>query len=239
VSVSFLPFETVSVYSSVGRSFKPNGGTDANNNTFDSQKGTSVELGTKYENSEQTLGAQFAIFEVRKENILTDDPANAGKKVATGEVKSTGAELDVSGQLSKVRLTGSFTYVDAKVHKDNSKKVGDPFREVEKVNAAILAMYEDYSSFGKYGLGLGTNYVAKRSVNQRSNADFKAGEKILYLPSYNLWRASAYLNVSQNVKLSLDIENLTNQTYYYGSLGDRTIMLGEPLKVNASVDLKF
>jgi len=239
ISVSFLPTSTFSVYSSLGQAFKPNTGVDFYQNTFKAQKGTSMEIGTKYENSEQTLGAQFAIFDVRKKNVKTTDPLHTNFSVLAGEIKSKGAELDLSGQISKVRLTASLTLLDTTISKDNKHQTGDVLREIEKANAAVLAMYEDTSSIGKYGLGLGTNYVAKRPVNQRSKADYNAGVPIYYLPSYQLWRASAYLNVNKNVRFTLDLENLTDKTYYFGSLTEETIMLGEPFTANFSVNLKF
>jgi len=239
VSISFLPISTVSVYTSLGKAFKPNTGTDRFGNSLAAQKGTSIEIGSKYENSDQTLGAQFAIFNVRKKNIKNTDPVNANFSITVGEVKSTGAEFDLAGQINKVRITASLTAIDATIHKDNKSHVGDVLREVEKTNAAILAMYEDNLSFGKYGVGLGTNYVAKRSVNQRSKQDYKDGKPILYLPSYSLLRANAYLNVNKNLRFSLDLENLTNKTYYMGSLSDTTVMLGEPFTARLGVDLKF
>ena len=80
------------------------------------------ELGFKWQALDNMLSVDSAIF-TQKENVLTLDPVDSAYKVAAGEVRSQGIELNIAGQITPAwKIIGGYAYTDAEVSKDNTLK---------------------------------------------------------------------------------------------------------------------
>jgi len=239
LGLSYLPTENWTVFSSIGRAFKPNTGTDVNNNSFKPVKSLAADAGIKWENTDQTLGATLSAFAIRKKNVKTNDPANSGFSITAGEVRSQGLEFDLSGRIDdNWRMTASATYTDAKVHKDNNLVEDKPLQHVAKINSAIHVMYENALESGKrYGLGGGVIYTDKRLGQAITNNNAPQGS--FYLPAYTIARINTYLSISENARLTLDIDNLFNKTYYSNALGRVAVIPGDKRSLTLGLSLGF
>lgn len=107
----------LSPYIGYSESFQPQSGADRKNNPFEPTTGRQYELGVQYE--PQKLNARFtaAIFDLRRQNVLTPDPLNSGTEsfnVQTGEITSKGLELEANAALKNLNLTASYTLLNAK-----------------------------------------------------------------------------------------------------------------------------
>ncbi|MEO5932754.1 MAG: TonB-dependent siderophore receptor, partial [Duganella sp.] len=122
--LTFLPNEWSSLYVSAAKSFRGNSGTDIDGNPFAPQRSTSYEAGWKLQTLDQRLGANFAVYDIAKTNVLTASDV-PGYSVAAGKVKSTGVEADVYGQIdSHWRVSGNFSWDDARVVSDRTLAAG-------------------------------------------------------------------------------------------------------------------
>lgn len=216
--LTYLPDESNSLYASVGRSFRGNTGTDVNGQAFDPQRSRALEAGWKFQRTDGRLGATVAAYDIVKTNVLTASSV-PGYSVAAGEVKSTGLEADVYGQLDRQwRLTGNASWDNARVTRDNTLAVGTRLTNVPKTSAGMLLIREDSLADGRrYGVGGGLNYVGNRSGNATDTYS---------LPAYTTAKLLGYWQLSKTVRLSVDVNNVFNRTYYTGSWGNLYVIPG-------------
>ncbi|EXU27111.1 tonB-dependent siderophore receptor family protein, partial [Acinetobacter baumannii 24845_9] len=117
--------DDLSLYGNAAKSFKPNTGASRNGEGFDPEEGTAYELGFKWQALDNMLSIDSAIFYANKENVLTLDPVDSAYKVAAGEVRSRGIELNIAGQITPAwKIIGGYAYTDAEVTKDNTLQKG-------------------------------------------------------------------------------------------------------------------
>ena len=216
--LTFLPNEWSSLYVSAGKSFRGNSGTDINGSPFDPQRSTSYEAGWKLQTPDQRLGANFAVYDISKTNVLTASDV-PGYSVAAGKIKSSGFEADVYGQIdANWRVSGNFAWDDARVEKDRTLAPGTRLMNVPKISAGLLAIRESVlDNGGRYGIGGGINHVGDRSGN---TADTYT------LPAYTTAKLVSYWQISKKVRLSLDVHNLFNRNYYTASWGNLYVIPG-------------
>lgn len=216
--LTYLADEANSLYMSVGRSFRGNTGTDVNGQAFDPQRSRALEAGWKFQRADGRIGATVAAYDIVKTNVLTASSV-PGYSVAAGEVKSTGLEADVYGQLDRHwRLTGNAAWDNARVTRDNTLAAGTRLTNVPKTSAGLLLIREDNLADGRrYGIGGGLNYVGNRSGN---TADTYS------LPAYTTAKLLGYWQLGKTVRLSVDVNNAFNRTYYTGSWGNLYVIPG-------------
>ncbi|WP_228138971.1 TonB-dependent siderophore receptor, partial [Acinetobacter baumannii] len=117
--------DDLSLYGNAAKSFKPNTGASRNGEGFDPEEGTTYELGFKWQALDNMLSIDSAIFYANKENVLTLDPVDSAYKVAAGEVRSRGIELNIAGQITPAwKIIGGDAFTDAEVTKDNTLQKG-------------------------------------------------------------------------------------------------------------------
>lgn len=241
LGVSWLPDARWTVYVNAGRSFRPNVGADVAGNSFEPEVGRSLEFGAKWESPDRRLGATAALFDIRKRQVLTADPANPGHSVAAGEVRSRGLEFDLVGQLSAHwRLNGSLVLNGVEVRRDNTLETGGRLLNVPKVNASVLAVYEASLDDGqRVGVGGGVTHTGKRLGQARTQAEADQGIPAFELPAYTTVKLVGYWRVSPVLRLSVDVDNLTDRTYYSSSYSRLWVTPGTGRTVSLSVQRRF
>ena len=240
IGLSYLPTAQWTLFANAGKSFRPNSGTNAGGRAFDPEEGDAIESGLKWERADKSMGGTLALFHIRKENVLTADPANAGFSIAAGEVVSKGIDADFSGQLSRAwRLNASFTYNEAYVERDNTLEVGGRLLNVPRVNASILLLYEGVVGDARFGLGGGLTHTGKRLGEARTQAQSAAGAQAFDLPAYTLAKIVAYWRASSRLRFSLDIDNVFDKTYYTNSFQRTWVAPGLPRAITLGMQAKF
>jgi len=126
------------------------------------------------------------------------------------------------------------------VSSDNTLEVGSRLLNIPKVNGSVLLVYEGLvGDGGRYGLGGGVTYSGKRLGQSCIAADAKAGIPEFELPSYALAKVVAYWRVNPTLRLSLDIDNLFDRTYYTNSFQSTWVSPGMPRMFTLGVQAKF
>lgn len=225
--LTYLPTAWSSLYLSAGKSFRGNSGTDIAGRAFDPQHSTSYEAGLKLLSADERLGANFAVFDITKTNVLTASDV-PGYSVAAGEVKSSGFEADAFGQLDdNWRVSANFAWIDARVTKDSTLRSGARLMNVPKTSAGLLLIREAaLEGGGRWGIGGGANYVGDRSGNPADTYS---------LPSYATAKLLGYWQVDKRTRLSLDVNNLFNREYYSNSWSNLYVVPGVARNVVARV----
>lgn len=223
----FKARDDLSIYSNAAKSFKPNTGASRNGEGFDPEEGMAYELGFKWQALDNMLSVDSAIFYAKKENVLTLDPVDSAYKVAAGEVRSQGIELNVAGQITPAwKIIGGYAYTDAEVTKDNTLKKGTALANIPKNSFNLLNIYE-FQDGPLQGLGLGINqkYIDKRA-GQTANSTYT-------MKGYAVTDLISYYQATPKLRINLDLKNLFDKVYdesafnLYAYPGEsRTVQLG-------------
>ncbi|MCX2864267.1 TonB-dependent siderophore receptor [Paucibacter sp. PLA-PC-4] len=241
VGLSWLATPQWTVYANAGRSFRPNVGSGAASQGFEPETGRALELGSKWESADRRIGATAALFDIRKRHVLTADPVNVGFSIAAGEIRSRGLEFDLAGQLSKQwRLNASLVLNDVEISKDNSLEVGGRLLNVPKVNGSVLAVYEsDLANGQRYSIGGGVTHMGKRLGQARTQAEANAGTPAFDLPAYTTAKLVAYWRVNPKLRLTLDVDNLFDTSYYTSSYSRLWVAPGTARSATVGLQAKF
>jgi iron complex outermembrane receptor protein len=226
LGVSWLPSAQWTLYANVGKSFRANAGSTAAGQAFEPESGTAYETGAKWESADKRLGATIAVFDITKRNVLTADPANPGFSITAGRVTSRGAEIDLAGQLTRNwRVTGSLSYADV------DAGGGARLLNAPRINGSVLLVYEDALANGsRYGVGGGVTHMGKRLGETGTNFE---------LPAYTTAKLVAYWRITPTLRVSLDVDNVFNSTYYTSSFSRVWVTPGLPRNVTLGMQAKF
>lgn len=214
-SLTWKPIEPLTLYVSYATSSNPSGEQlDGNGIAYDGiapqtqnlepERNRSYEAGVKYETIDGKLLLTAAAFQIDKKNARENIGGNVFELV--GELRSRGFELGVSGKLlDRIELFGGYTYTDAEiVDSTNAANIGRQFANIPKHSANLLA----------------TVYVTPRlEVGGQIHAQSKffggtlaAGTSTV--PGYARFDAMARYQVTPKLEARLNINNLTDKTYY-------------------------
>lgn len=229
----YQPNRQMSLYVSAGKSFRPNSGIGINNESFPAETSHSYETGVKFDSADGKLSSTLALYSIKKKNVLTLNPLDTNYSLAAGEVGSKGVELDVSGEVArKLQLSLSYAYTDAKILRDNVLAVGGALPNVPKQSANLLLVRELSIDGKRASLGGGVNYVGARNGDVAITSTFK-------LPAYTTAKLVSSYSPTSRLRLSLDIDNLFDETYYPSSYQQTWVAAGEERRVTLKAQYKF
>lgn len=186
----------------------------------------------KWEALERQLSVDAAVYQIVKENVLTVDPVNDDYKVAAGEVRSRGLDLNIAGNLTpEWRVIGGYAYVDAEVTKDNSLETGTRLANIPRNTFSLLNVYEFQDGIAQgLGLGMGVKYV-----------DDRAGQTIAQtytMDRYSVVDLLSFYKLNEHVRLNLDVKNVFNKGYDEGAFNNY-VYPGAPRTVQAGIAYTF
>lgn len=209
----YQPGRTVSLYTSLARSFRPNSGVRRDFTPFPAEQGRSAEVGAKYDAADGRISATLAVFRIAKNNVLTPDPADPNNfSVAAGEVRSQGVELDVGGELSPgLRVSFAYAFTDAQVTRDhNVFLVGRQLANVPRHSANLLLVRAFALGAGQATAGIGLNAVSRR---EGAVAPLSAADDFR-LPGHATLKLLASYRPDRRWTFSLDLDNVLDRRTY-------------------------
>ena len=243
LGVTYLLDEQWSVYTTSGKSFRPNTGVDINGDTFEAEEGVSLETGLKFESLNKRFGGTLSLYQIDKQNVLTGSDPSGNYSIAAGEVRSKGIELDINGKVTNnVKISTNYAYTNTEITKDSGGAVdyltgnvvnleGKELSNVPKHSGGILAMWEDsLSSSSSYGIGSGISYVGKREGNYINS---------FTLPSYTTVKLVSYWKADKNLTYKFNIDNLFDKEYIVSSYDRSWLTPSDPRNFTLSMNYKF
>ena len=122
---AFTTHAGVVPYASYSESFLPVAGRDLAGVRFKPESGQQYEAGVRLQRSSTPGLISVALFDLRRQNVQTPDPANPANQVQTGEVRSRGVEVEAEWALPEnLALTAAYTYQDVNITKSNAGNLG-------------------------------------------------------------------------------------------------------------------
>lgn len=236
----FRPIKYVSFFASASESYN-NDFLSVVGNNLDAKPIRSVgyDGGFKFEFFDSRLIATTSLFEVRKTNLVIQDPLQANRLLQSGEQTNKGFEFDVlATPVAGLNLIASYGYIDAKITKDDTRdpQTGKKSLEgkrpslVPEHNGNVWVVYEFQSGFLK-GIGIGGGVY-------HNSSRFATAANDLVLPEYTIGTGVVYYRL-KNGKLSVTARNITNRRYYEASNFRNGLIEGRPFEAIVALNLQF
>lgn len=231
--------DAVGVYAGYGSGFRPNSGVDVSGTPFSPETSKSYEVGLRYTSPGGGIVGTIAAYSMAKTNILTTDPLNAGFSIAGGLARSRGMEADITANLpGDLMILATYSYTDAAwksaaLDPNFAQLIqpGDPLINIPKHQASLLVTKGfEIGDAGTITVGGGVNHVGKRLGETATT---------FFLPSYTLARALVSYEPSEQIRLSFDVTNLFNETYYASSYARLWVQPGTPRTFTGRVTVSF
>jgi catecholate siderophore receptor len=220
--VVYKPAENGSIYASYATSATPPGNTlgegmDGNplGGTVDRSKNLlssdmepettkNYEIGTKWDLLNDRLSLTADIFRTEKENarvqVDTTSYENAGK------TRVQGVELSASGKLTdKWQVFAGYAYMDSEQVDGGPLNRATDGNQLPNTPKNSASLWTTYQVTPKLTIGGGAFYVDDVFGNVANTT---------MVDSYVRYDAMAAYKLTKNVDLQLNVQNLTNETYY-------------------------
>ncbi|UCV02629.1 TonB-dependent receptor [Dechloromonas denitrificans] len=210
----YKPLENGSIYLNYATAANPSGvsasdGTDnlaVTNQDLEPEKVRNIELGTKWNLLGNKLSLTAAVFKLDKTNAKVAIDANTWATV--GKQETEGYELGFAGALTdKWQVFGGYTHLKSELVEvgplaANQVNKGKQFPNTPEDS---FSLWSSYKVLPKLTLGGGAYYVSKVYGNTANTK---------WVPEYWRYDAMASYEVARNFSLRLNIQNLTDKTYY-------------------------
>ncbi len=227
------PQANISLYASFARSFLPQSGDqfsalDPSFQMLAPESFRNLELGAKWD-IKPGLSFTLAGFQLDRANTRVADPANPGFWLLSGASRVKGIEMSLAGRITpQWQISLGYTWQEGEIRSATSAAPAG--RNTEKLPHHQASAWTRYDLSSRLGLGLGVIHQSGQYATI-SNA--------VWLPGFTRVDAAVFYNVSDRFALQLNVENLTDTTYFASAHTDNNIQPGEPINVKLTARLKF
>ena len=220
--IVFKPRDEVSIYYSMSQSFLPRSGEQykkltASAAALDPDVFENTEFGMKWAIS-QDLSFTVSMFD-SEQTIATR--TSDGESAEIVGLQVDGVELELKGQVND-NLNIAVAYAQM----DGETSTGGEPREIPKNTLSVFAQYRVNDKFG-WALGFtdqGKSYISNNNTSR-------------YLPEYTRVDFGAYYDVSSDLTLQVNVENVRDELYFPHSHSSHQASVGEPQ--NARLSLRY
>lgn len=250
IGLSYAVTKNINVYGTYLEGFQPQSNTVTlmpnTGSFFGSAKSAALfepltsnlkEAGIKTSVFRNLLHINAAVYEINQENILMNAniPAFPDSLVTRGADRSRGFEMELAGFIApQWQVNASYSYIDAKVIRDNKAELIGARKENTPFHSANLWTrynFKGQTVFKDLGVGIGLQYSSDK-VPWFTRA-FK-------VPSYTLFDAALYYTPGKsNLQLALNINNVLDKTYWIGAQNYLRLFPGAPRNMILTATYKF
>ena len=220
----YKPAENVSWYLSYSESFLPRSGEQykkltASSAALDPDVYENMEIGVNYD-IRPNLSLRASFFD-NEQTIATRDESGEGAEIVGLQVD--GFELEVKGQVND-QLFMQLGYSNM----DGTTSSGGEPREIPDHTLSLWTTYQVNNQFG-YGIGF----------TRQGDSNISNNKPGLILPEYTRVDFAAYYDVSEDLAIRLNIENLTDKVYFPHSHSTHQASVGEEVNARLSITRRF
>jgi catecholate siderophore receptor len=222
VGLVFKPAENGSIYLSHAISEQPPGGANftlstaannVNNPNLDPQKGTNLELGSKWEFRDGALAVTGAVYDSKNENELTPDPVDPTLFIQLGERRVKGVELGLVGKLTDSwEVSAGVAKMDTDVKRGLANQNGLQITWSPEFTFTSWTTY--HAPFG-LSIGGGVRFVDSviRPVSTNAAPPPANLTNMRQAPDYWVVDVMASYAINDKISLQLNGYNLTDELY--------------------------
>ena len=221
------PTADVSLYASWSKSFLPQSGDQFSSLTPSTaalapETFRNREIGLKYAVT-PAIDVTLAGYVLDRANTRATDPVTR-LTVLTGKERSKGIEATAEGRFGHgLTLAASAALQEAVITRTTTAAVAGT--HVASVPNSPVSLWGRYDASDRLGFGLGLFHQSKTFAS--SNA--------VTVPGFTRVDAAAYLGLTRQLKLQLNVENLANKKYIGLSHTDNNLTPANPRTVRAAL----
>ena len=197
-----------------------------------------LELGTKWSLRGGKLLATAAVFQITKSDVM-ENPSGDSYSVLgslnTGKNRVQGIELGLSGNLTdKLSAQAGLALMDAEVLEAvDPDDVGKTLANFADNSASLHLKYQ---ATLKFGFGGTMTYEGERYTGQPDTAANEA----MAVPDYTVFDVFATYRYSRNVRMRLNVSNVTGEDYYLATYRSGSFTyIGDGRRIRFSLQADF
>lgn len=221
----YKPMENISFYGSYSESFLPRSGEqfvniNGDNNRLDPNTFSNLEAGVKWD-IVPGLSWTAAVFEIEQDSpVVSDTDASTFDVI---ETTIEGFETQLQGQVTEQwYVSAGYSYLDGTQANGTLRP-----RELPE---NMFSLWNTFQATDRIGLGLGFTYQDESFINNSNSA---------VLPSYTRVDAAAYYDISEDLRIQLNVENLTDEVYFPNAHSTHQASVGAPLNARVTLTGRF
>ncbi|MGB3624282.1 MAG: TonB-dependent siderophore receptor [Henriciella sp.] len=229
LGIVYKPQENISLYASYSETFLPRSGEQfANingaNDALDPDTFTNLEAGLKWDLT-PALSFTSAIFEIEQSSPQPADDDPSTLNVIESEI--TGFETQLRGQVTDDWfISAGYSWLDG----EQVGATGPTGLRPRELPENMASLWNTWQVTNQFGLGLGVTWQDESFVNNSNTA---------VLPSYARIDAAAYYDVSDRLRVQLNVENLADELYFPNAHSTHQVTVGAPLNAKLTVTGRF
>jgi len=225
----YKPQENISLYTSFSETFLPRSGEqfaniNGNNNALDPNTYQNLEAGVKWDFS-TGLSLTTSIFEIEQSSPQVADNDPATLDVIDSQI--TGFEMQLQGMVNdRWFMTAGYSYLDG----EQVNRTGPTGLRPRELPEHMFSLWNNFSVSDRLGLGLGVVYQGESYINNGNTA---------LLPSFTRVDAAAFYDVSESLRIQLNVENLTDELYFPHSHSTHQATVAAPINARLAFIGRF
>ncbi len=230
----YKPSEPWSIYASYTVAYQPRAGDqlgslNADNRSLDPEEFRNVELGVKWD-VRPDLSATAAIYRLDRTNVAVVDPNDPTRSILVDGQHAKGLELTLAGTIAPGwRMIGGYAYQDGEYESTQSSTIRAGAR-LAQLPRHTFSLWNRYDFDAKWGAGLGV--IA-------ASSQYASADNAVTLPGFARVDAALFYEVTPDVRMQLNVENLFDREYFASAHSNNNIMPGAPRAVRVSVSANY
>jgi len=240
----FKPQENISLYGSFSQSFLPQSGgqfatVSGSSALFEPDVFESLEAGLKWD---FTSGLSFTAAYFQNEQTIDAAADGAPEDLERRGLEVDGFELQLEGQVTdRLYIKAGYAHLSGKTDFTTTGIARELPRELPE---NTVSLWTNYQVTDKFTVGLGATHQDEAFVSDFdiAGADGQAGSNAAThptLPAFTRFDAAAYYDVNDDLRLQVNIENLTDELYFPSSHSTHQATVGAPLNTRFTVSGRF
>ena len=231
--VILKPMENVSAYFSYSETFLPRSGEQFLTLNLDSESTRpqitdNKEVGIKWD-IKPDLSLNAAVFDLDREAFTSIDPEDPSQVILIEGAEIKGFEVQLTGYLTEQWfVTTGYSYLDGEVMTADGG--GNNDNRTRQTPENMFSIWNTYQVTENFGIGLGATYQDSYFVREDNSVE---------VPDYVRVDAALYYNVSDNLRMQVNLENLTNTDYFPDAHSNDNVSTGEPINARFTVSGRF
>ncbi len=238
LGVIFKPQENISIYGSFSETFLPRSGEQfadlpddpatPDDETLDPNTFQNLEVGLKWD-FDNGLSLSLAAFENEQSSPQESDVEIGTLVIIDSEVR--GIEAQLQGQLTdKFDFSLGYSYLEGnQVDQIDGQSVDNGLR-LRELPSHTVNVWGNYQILPRFGLGAGLTY---------QDESFAGNDNSVTLPSFVRIDAAAYYDLTDDVRLQVNLENLTDTEYFPNAHTNNNITVGAPINAKFTISGRF
>ncbi|MDJ0917435.1 MAG: TonB-dependent siderophore receptor [Woeseiaceae bacterium] len=229
----YKPAENMSIYASYSETFLPRSGDQFLTLSLDSESTRpqffeNREVGVKWDIRED-LSVTAALFELERESYTSVDPEDPAQLIVVEGSETSGFELELAGRLTDFwTITAGYANLDGVVLRvDGTGNSGNVTRQTPD---NMFSIWNTFTVNDSLSFAFGANYQDSFFIREDNSVE---------VPGYTRVDAAAYYDVSDRLRLQLNVENLLDEDYYPDAHSNDNITTGEPANARITAIYTF